>query len=122
MSKSEHQEFLESIREGGFYDWVDAGKPYSANKDYLDDRYYDHPQWPSPGDPEKKIRSFIDEALSAEKEIVKQLMSEGMEREEAIAEGCQWPLKENAPMEVVHAFLEYDAENMKAKAEGLIID
>ena len=117
-----HREFLEGIREGGFYDWVDERKTFTTNTDYLNERYYNNPEWPSSDDSESKIRRFISEAREAEEAIVQDLVEEGMDEDEAIFEGSQWPLKENAPIEAIRAYLRYVEEDAEASEKGLIID
>ncbi len=114
---------LSGLRESAFIGWIDKEKTLRTNDDYFDERYYSNPVFPKAEDSDGTIRAFIADALKAEKKIIKELVSQDeMDEEDAIIEACQWPLKKNAPMDAVRAYLKYVWENAEAAEDGLIID
>ena len=97
-----------------YLDWIDdPEEEYEDNWEY---RTFDG--YP-PGDSDiKVILDFIEDAKSAEEAIVEDLVAEGMDEEEAREKCCQWPLRDDAPIEIVREFIGIQHNLQEAAKRG----
>ena len=85
-----------------YFDWVIPGREYVERWDVRN--YKEYP----PGDSsEETIKEFIEDAKRAERKVQYELIRGGMDRKQAINEACQWPLKDDTPMDIIRNFIGY---------------
>ena len=96
-----------------YLDWIDRSGDCEDNWDYRSFKEY------PPGDSEDKIIiDFVDDAKEAEKAIQEDLIDEGLSRREAEEQACQWPLRDDAPMEIVREYIGYQYELQEMAKRG----
>ena len=97
-----------------YLDWIDGEGECEDNWDY---RSFD--EYP-PGDAdEKTIIAFVEDAKEAEKAIMKDLTEKGMSYNRAQELSCQWPLRDDAPMEIVREYIGYQHEIQEMAKQGI---
>ena len=85
-----------------YFDWVIPGREYVERWDVR--KYKEYP----PGDSsEETIKEFIEDAKMAERKIAYELSKTGVGAKEAQNTACQWPLKPDAPMDIIRNFIGY---------------
>ena len=96
-----------------YFDWVIPGVDYEEN--WGNRKYKEYP----PGDAsEETIREFIDDAKQAEKKAEEALVKVGVDPAEARKVSCQWPLKDDAPMDIIRNFIGYHYMLQECLKEG----
>ena len=78
-------------------------------------------EYPAPDEEEKFIKMFIADAKMAEEDIEEKLEESGVSKEEAHRISCQWPLKDDAPMEAVREFIKYMYSVQQAEKNGIYL-
>lgn len=101
-------------------DYLDWLKPDIDSEERWDYRTFD--EYP-PGDaPAEMIADFVKDAKEAEQALAEDLMKEeGLSREEAEAQACQWPIRDGAPMRIVRDYIGYMYEMQEAAKDGVDI-
>ncbi len=96
-----------------YLDWIDGSGECEDNWDCRSFNEY------PPGDADDKtIIAFMEDAKEAEKAILEDLIEGGMAYSEAQEQACQWPLKDDAPMEIVREYIGYQHELQEMAKRG----
>ena len=109
------EEVKDNIREGAFIEWL--------KRDASDWGHYPTDiEAPEASDPEDEILDYINAVKERSKEIRQELIDSGADEYDVEYETPVWPLEDDAPMDVVRAYLSYLEENLEAASKGIIID
>lgn len=76
-------------------------------------------EYPRGDAPEQEIVRFILDAKQAERAAEQDFIEEGCNPEKARFMACQWPLREDAPMEIVRDYIRYSYELQEAAKNGV---
>ena len=96
-----------------YLDWIDDSGDWEDNWDYRSFEEY------PPGDaPKKMIIEFMEDAKEAEQALMNDLIADGMPYSKAKEESCQWPLKDDAPIEIIRNFIGYQYELQEMAKRG----
>ena len=108
-----------------YQEWL---KPDSGESEKYFEKFEEFPAWeyfmefdeyPDPESPERVIKAFMEDAKQAEKAVAEELMDEGLDKMEAERQARQWPLKDDAPMEIVRDYIEYNYAIQEAAKDGI---
>ena len=114
-----------SIERPAYLDWLrddlddeDDEELEEEDEDEEHWEYRDFKEYP-PGDaPKETILDFVKDTLRAQKKFKNDLMDSGLDEESAEKKSCLWPLKSDAPMEIVRGYIGYCHDLEEAAKEG----
>lgn len=91
-----------------------------SGRDWVDDwRYREFKEYPPADASDKEILAFVKDAKVAEKMIEREMIMDGSTPEEAYKASCQFPLKEDAPMEAIREFIKYMRSIQDCEEDGI---
>lgn len=96
-----------------YLDWIDGTGECTDNWNY---RKFD--EYPPGDSDEKTIIAFMEDAKEAEKAILEDLIGEGMNYSDAKEASCQWPLRDDAPIEIIREYIGYQHEIQELARKG----
>ena len=67
----------------------------------------------------RRIIEFVEDAKAAEQAIIEDLIEGGMPYSEAKEQSCQWPLKDDTPMEIIREYIGYQYELQEMAKRGI---
>lgn len=76
-------------------------------------------EYPEGDAPEKVIIEFVKHVKKVEDEALDKYLNDGYTMEEAEALACQWPLIEDAPMEIVRDYIGSMHDLQEAQRQGI---
>ena len=85
-----------------YQDWVIPGAELEERWEFRDIQEY-----PPPDASEEEIQKFIEDAKEAQKAIFESYVESGVSEEQARNMACQWPLREDTPMDIIRNFIGY---------------
>lgn len=93
-----------------------------SDREWVDNwKYRKYKEYPPADVSESEIRSFIRDAKRSEIMIQKELMADGMDEEEAWKVSCQYPLKDDAPMDAIRSFVAYMRAIQESEKDGVFL-